>query len=87
MANFNFTLLLSDMNFTKNWFCVTKGITLFARRPHALGQVCPTRGAFKVLVPPSDDFQFFGYNEDYEKEFREIAERNLGRKSINKRRF
>ena len=28
--NFNFTPLLSDMNFTKNWLCVTKRITSFA---------------------------------------------------------
>ena len=28
--NFNFTALLSDMNFTKNWLCLTKRITSFA---------------------------------------------------------
>ena len=28
--NFNFTPLLSDMNFTKNWLCVTERITSFA---------------------------------------------------------
>ena len=50
-------------------------------------QEYPTRGPLKVLVRSGDDFQFSGYNEDYEKKFREIAERRLGRKSINKRRF
>ena len=52
-----------------------------------LFQGCPTCGPLKVLLRSSDDFQFSGYNEDYEEEFCEIAERHLGRKSINKRRF
>ena len=33
---------------------------------------------------PSDDFQFSGYNEGYEEEFREIGKRHLWRKSISK---
>ena len=54
---------------------------------HAVDQGCPTCGPLKVLVWPSDDFQFSGYNEGYEEEFHEIAKRHLGRKLINKRRF
>ena len=54
---------------------------------NVLNQKCPTRGPLKVLVQPSDDFQFFGYNEGYEEEFREIAKRHFGRKSIIKWRF
>ena len=52
-----------------------------------VGQGCPTSGPHKVLVRPSDNFQFTGYNEGYEEEFREIAERHLGPKSITERRF
>ena len=33
---------------------------------------------------PCEDSQFSGYKEDYEEGFREIAERHLGWKSINK---
>ena len=33
----------------------------------------------KVLVRPNDDFQFSGYNEGCEEEFREIAKKHLGR--------
>ena len=50
----------------------------------ALNQRCPTCGQLKVLMQPSNDFQYFGYNEGYKEEFCEIAERHLGRKSINK---
>ena len=53
----------------------------------SLDQGCPTCGPLKVLMRPSDDFQFSGYNEGYEEEFCEIAERNLRRKSINKRKI
>ena len=36
--NFNITPLLSEMNFTKNWLCVTKQITSFAdvKMPQAM---------------------------------------------------
>ena len=50
-------------------------------------QGCLTRGPLKVLMRPSDYFQFSDYNEGYEEEFREIVKRHLGRKLINKRRF
>ena len=50
-----------------------------------LHQGCPTRDPLKILMQPSDNFQFSGYNEGYEKEFRETTEKHLGRKSINKR--
>ena len=32
----------------------------------------------KVLVRPSDNFSFSGFNEDYEEEFREVAEKHFG---------
>ena len=52
-----------------------------------VAQGCPTRSPLEVLMRPSDDFQFSGYNKGYEEEFREIAKRHFGRKSIYKRRF
>ena len=53
----------------------------------SLNQEYPTGGPLKVLVRPGDNFQFSGYTESNEKGFWEIAERHLGRKSINKRRL
>ena len=57
------------------------------RHVYCLTQGCPTCGPLKVLVRPSDDFQFSGCNEGYEKNSARLLKDILGRKSINKRRF
>ena len=46
--NFNFTPLLSDMNFTKNWLCVTKRITSFVdvEMPQAMQNSCRSHFLF-----------------------------------------
>ena len=48
-----------------------------------LAQGCPTCSPLKLLMWPSDYFQFSGNNESYENKFSKIAETHL-KAEINK---